>query len=43
LSNDEVDLFDFSDDEDNVRGWCHVEEFLFPIVTCLVTSSLKEE
>ena len=42
LFDDEVDLFDSSDDEDNVCGWCSVEEFAFPIVTCLVTSSLRE-
>ena len=42
-SDDEIDLFDFSDNENNVRGRCPVEEFAFPMVTCLVTSSLKEE
>ncbi len=42
LSSDEADLFDSSGDEDNVCGWCPVEEFVFPIVTCLVTSSLRE-
>ncbi len=42
LSDDEANLFDSSNDEDNVYGWCPVEEFAFPIVTCLVTSSLRE-
>ena len=40
-SNDEVDLFDSFGDEANVRGGCLVEEFALPIVTFLVTSSLR--
>ncbi len=40
LSCDEANPFDSSDNEDDVRGWCPVEEFALPIVTCLVTGSL---
>ena len=42
LSNDEANLFNSSDNEDNVCDWFPVEEVAFPIVTCLVTSSLRE-
>ena len=41
-SDDEANLFDSSDNDDNVCGWCSVEEFALPIVTFLVTSSLRE-
>ena len=42
LFNDEANLFNFSNNDANVCGWCSVEEFALPIVTCLVSSSLRE-
>ena len=42
LSDVEVDLIDSSLNENNVCGWCTEDGFVFPIVTGLVASSLKE-
>jgi hypothetical protein len=42
LSNGEVNLIDSSINENNVCGWCTEDGFVFPIVTGLVASSLRE-
>ena len=42
LSDVEVDLIDSSLNENNMCGWCTADGFVFPIVTGLVASSLKE-